>query len=228
MSCGKKSPNYAAICNCSEVKISIYPKQMDLVQVDSHSSLQSEEGNPRLEGDEDVSEQLLFSDEDFTGRDREGFELDSDMSSLGSFKSWESIEISESLLDCFHQNSRGELAQNYHHDHLLHQKWPSKSKPPLRTGECAICPRRRTQEKIRMGKIEAFAEEGCFYCEIIREIIARHAPKQRYLSASYALNWLGGAWYEFGIDCNDHDDDKNPNLDCVVEIFLPPSMSSLS
>jgi len=43
MSCGEKSPKYAAICNCSEVKISIHPKQMTSMQVDSHSSLQSKE-----------------------------------------------------------------------------------------------------------------------------------------------------------------------------------------
>lgn len=72
---------------------------------------------------------------------------------------WASLEPSERLHDILRNDSRGEVAENYHHDHLLHQKWPSESRPPLRRGKCVICPRRRKQVKPKMAAIEALADE---------------------------------------------------------------------
>ncbi|OCK75828.1 HET-domain-containing protein [Lepidopterella palustris CBS 459.81] len=151
---------------------------------------------------------------------------DEDEGHLASEGTELSLESSEKLHDILRNNSRGDVAQNYHHDHLLHHKWLSQDRPSLRRGECVICPKRRMQIKPKMAAVEAFADEGCFYCQAIREIIMRHVPKAPQ-SRKPDFEWIGGKWSSFGVGCDKHANTHPQYGDgvCGFEIFVPPDRS---
>jgi hypothetical protein len=160
-------------------------------------------------------------DPNFVPDDEEGYVIDEwGEGSTPSVRSWASTESNEDLKEILRSNSRGLVAENYHHDHLLHQKWPSTSRSPPRTEGCMICPKRKCQERPRMAMVEAFRKEGCFYCEMICKIITHHAPNP---PISKYIDWAGGDWHSFGIPCDSHPGDHPQFGDrtCGVEIFVP-------
>jgi hypothetical protein len=181
---------------------------------------------PRLENENDSIYPHEDDELDETGYNFSPSSGQEDGDSSSSEKSWETIESSESLEEILRSDSRGKVAQNYHHDHLLHQKWPSPSRPNLRRGDCAKCPRRRFQPRPRMSMVEAFAQEGCFYCKMICEIVTYHAPTNPSYSGSGVrhVDWAGGDWYSFGIECESHNGDHPQfgNDSCGVEVFATP------
>lgn len=142
-----------------------------------------------------------------------------------SEKSWVTTNSNDELHGFLHLNPRGEVATNYHHDHLLHQKWPSDSRPPLRTGECEVCLREETlphSPKIQL--VEAFKEE-CFYCKIILEIIRLNGCSQ---SADCYLGWSWDPWYDFYIACEIHDSTHWSFGRCHPNFFVLNGMLSHS
>lgn len=114
-----------------------------------------------------------------------------------SERSWSSVDSSDELYRKLQTCPRGEIAMNYHHDHLLHQKFPSKKRPPPRKGKCMICTRKRRFRSPNIQRILAFAEE-CFYCTIILAVV-RSQSHETSLSAKYSFSWWRDPWYDFQV-----------------------------
>ena len=131
--------------------------------------------------------------------------------------------------DFLRRHPRGGVAMNYHHDHLLHQKWPSVSQPPLRGGDCQVCPSKSSFRSPKLHQVEAFAAQ-CFYCTVILEVTKSHLGSEPLPLDSF-LRWYRGSWYDFGIPCDIHKVDsaeeyKNPMYGaCYLELFVPSGMS---
>lgn len=129
--------------------------------------------------------------------------------------------------DFLRRYPRGQVAMNYHHDHLLHQQWPEVSPPPLRSGKCQVCPRKRSQGAPKLQQIEAFAAQ-CFYCEVVLEVTKAHLgsePLPQY------LQWYSDPWYSFRIPCDIHnlesaEDFAAEREACCPELFVPRGMDS--
>jgi hypothetical protein len=123
---------------------------------------------------------------------------DDDPMDTASGRRWSSIDSRNKLAGTLPSCSRGQVAMNYHHDHLLHQRWPSKERPPLRTGKCAVCPKQHgVYPSAEMQMVEAFAEE-CFYCRITLEVLRLHSTNL----SPHALAWIRDPWYNFNILCD--------------------------
>ena len=131
--------------------------------------------------------------------------------------------------DFLRRHPRGRVAMNYHHDHLLHQEWPSINRPPLRGGDCQVCPSKRSFGVPKLHQVEAFAAQ-CFYCAVILEVTKSHLGSEPLPLDSF-LQWYGDSWYDFGIPCDIHkveaaDEIRDPEHGkCYLELFVPSGMS---
>jgi hypothetical protein len=152
--------------------------------------------------------------------------IDDSPSDTASERSWSPIDSRDELSRTLRSCPRGEVAMNYHHDHLLHQKWPSEKRPPARTGNCTVCIRKRRFRYPKTQKVEAFAEE-CFYCKIILEVVRLHGTN---LSADTHLLWWHDPWYDFRTSCDVHSpSDKDQILTgCPANIFVLSGMCNLA